>query len=167
MNWLLLLILGAAAEGAALIRRGRSIVGVEPSTLTTRQSLQFARADIAAGDNAAVASSTPVQLYVCGVSGLATCGYVAPRAGSLTALSAHLSGNAAGSALNVSVYKNGSLLHASAIATIASGAAKGRAVFDTGTYTFDAGDVLDVRVRTGSGWTSSTVDLAVAVEIAD
>jgi len=77
MNWLLLLILGAAAEGAALIRRGRSIVGVEPSTLTTRQSLQFARADIAAGD------------------------------------------------------------------------------------------VLDVRVRTGSGWTSSTVDLAVAVEIAD
>lgn len=167
MNWLLLSILGAAAEGAALVRRGRSIIGVEPSTLTTRQTVQFGLPNVAAGDNATVSLSTPVQLYACGVSGLATCGFVAPRAGSLTALSAHLSGNAAGSALHVVVYKNGTLLHASAIATIASGAAKNHATFNVGTYTFAAGDVLDVRARTGSGWTSSTVDLAVAVEIAD
>lgn len=156
-----------SVDGGVLKRSGNGLVSVEPSTLTTRQSITFARADIAAGDNATIASSTPVQTYVCGVTALATCGYVAPRAGSLTALSAHLSGNAAGSALIVSVHKNGTLLHASAIATIASGEAKGRATFATGTYTFVAGDVLDVRVRTSSGWTASTVDLAVALEIAN
>jgi len=154
-------------DGYVLKRSGNGVVGVEPSTLTTRQTITFARADIAAGDNATTTSSTPVQLYACGVVGLASCGYVAPRAGSLTALSAHLSGNAAGSTLVVSVHKNGTLLHASAIATVASGEAKGRATFTAETYTFDAGDVLDVRVRTGSGWTASTVDLAAYLEIAD
>lgn len=154
-------------DGTVLKRSGNNLVAVEPSTLTTRQTIQFARADIAAGDNSAVASSTPVQLYVNGVSGLSTCGFVAPRAGSLTALSAHLNGNAAGSSLIVSVHKNGTLLHASAIATIASGAAKGRATFTAGTYTFDAGDVLDVRVRTSDGWSSTTLDLAAFMEIAD
>ncbi len=34
MNWLLLTILGAVAEGEVLIRRGRSIVGADPSELT-------------------------------------------------------------------------------------------------------------------------------------
>jgi hypothetical protein len=162
-GWLRALV----GDGEVFKRNGTAIVGVEPSTLTTRQTVTFALPNVAAGDNATVASATPVQLYACGVSALDTCGYVAPRAGSLTALSAHFSGNAAGSSLIVSVHKNGTLLHASAIATIASGEAKGRATFTAGTYTFDAGDVLDVRVRTGSGWSATTRDIAAYVEIAD
>jgi len=154
-------------DGGLLKRSGAGLVGVEPSTLATRQTVPFGMPNVAAGSSATVASSTPVQAYWCGVSGQSTSGWVAPRAGSLTALSAHLSGNAAGSDLIVSIHKNGTLLHASAIATIASGEAKGRATFALGTYTFVAGDVLDVRVRTSSDWTASTVDLAVAVEIAD
>jgi hypothetical protein len=154
-------------DGEVLKRSGTAIVGAEPSTLTTRQTLTFALPNVAAGDNATTASSTPVQTYVCGLSGLDTCSYVAPRAGSLTALSAHLSGVSAGSTLIVSVHKNGTLLNASAIATVATGEAKARATFTAGTYTFDAGDVLDVRVRTGSGWSSTTRDLAAFMEIAD
>ncbi len=154
-------------DGYVLKRSGNGVVGAEPSTLTTRQTIPFGLPNVAAGTSATTASSTPVQTYWCGVSGHASAGWVAPRAGSLTGLSAHLSGNAAGSGLIVSIHKNGTLLHASAVATIASGEAKGHATFDLGTYTFDAGDVLDVRIRTSSDWTATTVDLAVAVEIAD
>lgn len=33
------------------------------------------------------------------------------------------------------------------------------------TYVFAAGDVIDVRIRAGSGWTATAADLGVALEV--
>ncbi len=155
-------------DGYVLQRSGASLVGAEPSTLTTRQSLLFGQANVSAGDNATPASSTPVVLPWCAASGVAV-GWVAPRAGSLVGLSAALSGAAAGSNLIVGVYKNGTIINAAAIVTLASSTSdtKAHGTFTQGTYTFAAGDVIDVRIRAGSGWSATSVDLGVAVEIAD
>ena len=128
------------------------------------QAIQFEAANVAAGDNATASASTPVQAqWGSGV----TVGWVAPRAGSVRSLTAALSAAAAGSDLILGVYKNGTLIHASAILTLASAssATKGNTTFPLGSYTFAAGDVLDVRVRTGSGWSATTADLGITVEV--
>ncbi len=125
--------------------------------------LQFGLLNVAAGDNATPADSTPVVAPWCGVAGLGV-GWVAPRAGSVTALSAALSEVAAGSDAIVGVYKNGTLLPA-AIVTVADAAAAAHGTFVGGTHTFIAGDVLDVRVRTGSAWSATTADLGASVEV--
>ena len=134
---------------------------------TTRNVIAFGLPNVAAGDNATPASATPVQAYVSGVSALTTTGFVATRAGSLVGLSASLSGAAAGSNLIVGVYKNGTILDALTIVTLASGTSdtKKNGTFTAGAYTFVAGDVIDVRVRSGSGWSATTADLAAFVEI--
>ena len=46
-----------------------------------------------------------------------------------------------------------------------TGGVKGRGTFTSGSYTFVAGDVIDVRIRTGSGWSATTADASIAVEI--
>lgn len=132
-----------------------------------RQILPFGMVNIAAGDNATPASATPVQTYWCGVSALTTAGFVAMRSGSVTGLSANLNAAAAGSNCIVGVYKNGTIINASAIVTLASATSdtKARGTFTSGLYTFVAGDVIDVRVRTGSGWSATTVDASIALEI--
>lgn len=129
-----------------------------------RELLHFGQANIAAGDNATVASSTPVAIAWGGAAAVVV-GWVASRAGSLTALSASLSGNAAGSDLIVGVYKNGTIMNVLTVVTVASGAAVARTTFTAGTYTFVAGDIIDVRIRSGSGWSATTVDLGVGVEV--
>src|SRR5574343_298046 len=133
-----------------------------------RQLLPFGMLNIAAGDNATPASSTPVQIFWSAASGLTTCGFVALRAGSVVGLSANLNAAAAGSNCIVGVYKNGTIINASAIVTLASGTSdtKANGTFTAGSYTFVAGDVIDVRIRTGSGWSATTADMSVAVEIA-
>lgn len=136
-------------------------------TGSVRTLLPFGMLNVAAGDNATPASSTPVQIFWCGASGLTTCGFVAMRAGSLVGLSANLNAAAAGSNLIVGVYKNGTIINASAIVTLASATSdvKAQGTFAHGAYTFVAGDVIDVRIRTGSAWSATTADLSVAVEI--
>ena len=133
-----------------------------------RAFVPFGYANVAAGDNATPASSTPVQAHWCGVSGLTTAGFVAMRAGSITGLSVNLSAAAAGSNLIVGVYVNGTIVNAAAIVTLTSAGSqvKGQATFTHGLYPLVAGDVVDVRIRTGSGWTATTADLSIAVEIA-
>lgn len=131
-----------------------------------RQCVQFAVTNVAAGDNAAAASSTPVQAQWAGAAAVAV-GWVAPRAGSVTALSAALSAAAAGSDLIVAVYKNGALLDVTTLVTLASATndTKARTTFAKDLWAFAAGDVLDVRVRTASGWSATTADLGVALEV--
>ncbi len=133
-----------------------------------RQLVPFGMLNIAAGDNAAPASATPVQVFWCGASGLTTCGFVANRAGSVVGLSANINTAAAGSNLIVGVYKNGTIINAAAIVTLASATSdvKASGTFAQGSYTFVAGDVIDVRVRTGSGWSATAADMSCAVEIA-
>jgi hypothetical protein len=128
----------------------------------------FGHPNIAAGDNATPASSTPVQAHWCGVTGLTTAGFVAMRAGSITGLSVNLSTAAAGSNLIVGVYVNGTIANAAAIVTLTSTGSqtKGQATFTHGLYPLVAGDVVDVRFRTGSGWSATTADAAISVEIA-
>ena len=132
-----------------------------------RQIVPFGQPNVALGDNASPALSTPVQAHACGVSALSTASFVAMRAGSLTGLSVNLSGAAAGSNAIFGVYINGTIANAAAIVTLASATSdtKARGTFASGLYTFVAGDVIDVRVRTGSGWSATTVDAFVAVEI--
>lgn len=134
-------------------------------TAGPRELIHFAQLNIAAGDNATPASSTPVQNPFCGVTGLVV-GASAIRPGSLVGLSVSLSGAAAGSNAIFGVYKNGTLFNAATIVTLAStGDTEAHITFAAGTYPFVAGDVIDVRVRTGSGWSATTVDAAILVEI--
>lgn len=131
-----------------------------------RELLHFGQPNVAAGDNATPASSTPVVIPFCGVTAITT-GVTAIRPGSLVGLSAHLSGAAAGSNAIFGVYKNGTIFNASAIVTLTSAGSDtvAHTTFTAGSYPFAAGDVIDVRVRTGSGWSATTVDAAVLVEI--
>lgn len=154
-------LLGKVDDGALLARSGRSLISTGH-----RQVIPFGIANVAAGDNATPASSTPVQIGF-GANGAVLAGWVAPRDGSLTALSAALSGAAAGSNAILGVYKNGVLMNALTIVTLASATSDTKAygTFTRGTYTFVAGDVIDVRIRTGTGWSATTADLGVAVEV--
>lgn len=129
-----------------------------------RGLIPFGLANIAAGDNATPASSTPVLTPFCGSATIGV-GTVANRPGSVVGLSVSLSGAAAGSSAIFGVYKNGTIINAAAIATAAATATYAVATFTAGTYTFVAGDVLDVRVRTGSGWTATTVDCTILLEV--
>lgn len=54
-----------------------------------------------------------------------------------------------------------------AVVTLASATSdtSARTTFAKDLYAFAAGDVIDVRIRTGTAWSATTVDLAVAVEI--
>jgi len=138
-------------------------VGASPVS-GPRELLHFGQPNIAAGDNATPASSTPVQIPFCGVSAV-TAGVTALRPGSLVGLSVNLSDAAAGSSAIFGVYKNGTIFNAATIVTLIATDTKEYITFASGTYPFVAGDVIDVRVRTGSGWSAPTVDAAVLVEI--
>lgn len=94
-----------------------------------------------------------------------TAGIAAIRPGSLVGLSVNLSGAAAGSSAIFGVYKNGTIFNAATIVTIIATDTKEYITFEAGSYPFVAGDVIDVRVRTGSGWSATTVDAAALVEI--
>ena len=133
-----------------------------------RAFVPFGEVNIAAGSNANPVLSTPVQAHWCGVATNASTGFVAMRAGSITGLSINLNTAAAGSNLIVGVYVNGTIVNASAIVTLTSAGSqtKGQATFAHGLYPLVAGDVVDVRIRTGSGWSATTADAAISVEIA-
>lgn len=133
-----------------------------------RAFVPFGEVNIAAGSNANPVLSTPVQAHWCGVATNASTGFVAMRAGSITGLSINLNTAAAGSNLIVGVYVNGTIVNASAIVTLTSAGSqtKGQATFAHGLYALVAGDVVDVRIRTGSGWSATTADAAISVEIA-
>lgn len=138
-------------------------VGASPVS-GPRELLHFGLVNIAAGDNATPASSTPVVTQFCGVpTGAVGCAAIRP--GSLVGLSVNLSGAAAGSSAIFGVYKNGTIFNAATIVTLIATDTKEYITFAAGTYSFVAGDVIDVRVRTGSGWSAPTVDAAVLVEI--
>ena len=133
-----------------------------------RAFVPFGQTNLIAGDNATPASSTAVQAHWCGVSGLTTAGFVAMRAGSITGLSINLNAAAAGSNLIAGVYVNGTIAGVAAIVTLTSAGSqvKGQATFTHGLYPLVAGDLVGVAIRTGSGWTATTADAAIAVEIA-
>ena len=133
-----------------------------------RAFVPFGEVNIAAGDNATPASSTPVAAHWCGVATITNAFFVAMRAGSITGLSVHLNAAAAGSNLIAGVYINGTIANAAAIVTLTSAGSqtKGQATFAHGLYPIVAGDVVGVAIRTGSGWTATTADAAISVEIA-
>ena len=133
-----------------------------------RAFVPFGQSNIIAGDNASPPLSTPVQAHWCAVAGLTTAGFVAMRAGSITGLSVNLNTAAAGSNLIAGVYINGTIAGVAAIVTLTSAGSqtKGYATFTHGLYAVAAGDVVDVRIRTGSGWSATAADASIAVEIA-
>lgn len=134
--------------------------GASPST-GPRQLLFFGATNVAAGDNATPASSTPVAAQFCGATGI-TAGFTAIRPGHITGMSITLSVAAAGSAAIFGVYKGSTLVASLTIGT--SGTANFAAYSDTA-YAFAANDTLIVKIRTGSGWSATTSDAAIAVEI--
>lgn len=148
---------------------GADVVGTDnlvfrEQLAASHKLLQFGTPNVAAGDNAAVASSTPVQLGWGGVGTIGV-GWAAPRAGFVSGISLALSGAAAGSDLIAGVFKNGSLIAGSEV-TLASGETHEGGTFTDYAFLFSAGDILDVRIKTGSGWSATTVDLAAALEVA-
>ena len=129
-----------------------------------RGLVPFGILNIAPGDNANPALSTPVRTPFCGITGN-TAGAIMLRPGSVTGIAVNLSEAAAGSAAIFAIFKNGTIINAAAIATVSDGDSNGGAEFALGAYTFVQGDVLDVRVRTGSGWTAVTADASILLEV--
>jgi hypothetical protein len=131
-----------------------------------RELLTFAKANIAAGDNADPALATPVAIPHCGVATIPA-GVTMQRPGYLMGFSVKMSAAAHGSSIIYGVYKNGAIINAATIITVtaASGLTTGILTATAGMFKFAAGDVLDVRVRTGSGWDVLTTDVNVLVEV--
>jgi hypothetical protein len=146
---------------AAIGATDATALGSAGAVTGPRSLLFFGTANIAAGDNATPASSTPVQSGFCGASTIVV-GVPMIRPGFVTGLGIRLSGAAAGSVAIFGVYKNGTI-----VASLNIGITGGQnfATYPEGRYAFAANDVIDVRIRTGSGWSATTVDAAISVEI--
>lgn len=110
----------------------------------------FSRANIAA-------NLTASQLAVSGGTNVKK--VIADRAGSVVGIAIAASINAAGATLTAHVYVNGAdtLFHLD----LTAGNSKAFATAANGTYTYVAGDVIDVRIDTPSGWTSTTLEAEV------
>ncbi len=114
------------------------------------------------------ASQSAVQIGI-GASGVVELNAVMPYDGFLAAITASFTVAPAGSSLILSVYKNGSLLDATAILTVTVGASlarKANFVIGTAALGFVAGDVLGVAVTTDGSWTATTSDMAVYAFVA-
>lgn len=89
---------------------------------------------------------------------------IMPRAGSLVGICAGFTVAPAGSTMTVSVFKNGALMHATAVLSVTAGATLGRvALFskDTANLSFAAADRIGVAITTDGSWTAITSDITV------
>lgn len=117
--------------------------------------------------DATAANLTNSRLGI-GATGAPQLDQAMPRAGSLTAITLASTVAPAGANLVVSVFKNGTLLDATAILTVVPGAPLGYAVSfakDNPLLVFVAGDRIGVAVTTPGGWTATTAALSVLVEV--
>jgi hypothetical protein len=130
--------------------------------MPSRKVLQYGLANVAPGDNASPPSATAVQLGWGGTSGIAH-GWVALRPGFISGLSVGLSTAAAGSGLIAAVYKNGTLVEGSEVTL--TDVARNQIAYSDFALSFMSGDVLDVRIKTGSGWSATTADLTAGLEV--
>lgn len=113
---------------------------------------------VAAGDNATVASATPVARLIGGAANPPE-----PRAGTVTGLAFALSDDPAGSSIIAYLTVNGTV-QASSAQTLAAGSTRTK----SGTFTgvaFTPGDVLGIATRTGSGWTATTAAFVGVLEV--
>lgn len=174
---------GAAVRGAEVVveegtfadklfictnNQGADVVGTDNLVFKellppSRAYLPFGQENVAAGDNATPASSIPVQTGWCGAA--IAKGWTAPRAGYISGLSLSLSDTPAGSDLIAGVYLNGTLVVGSEVALSAGGGAVNSSTFADGSLVFAEGDVLDVRIRTGTEWSATTADLGASIEV--
>jgi hypothetical protein len=151
-----------AYEGAAGASGSLSIPGsiaISGSILPVREQMGvWVRDNVAAGLTDSVLSlnaTAAVQLERAAI-----------RAGSVTGIGMTLTVAPAGANLVAKVFKNGTLLNAACILTVVPGAPLGYSVsFAKGLYTFAAGDRLGVAITTPGGWTATTSDIAVSLEI--
>jgi hypothetical protein len=90
--------------------------------------------------------------------------WVAKRAGSITGVSAALSAAITTGTITVKVFKNGVASGLSSAITATN--AKGYATAAIGTYTFVAGDLIDIRITTTADLDPLTLDLTATVEVA-
>lgn len=93
---------------------------------------------------------------------------VVSRAGSLVAITASFTVAPAGSTMTISVFKNGALMHATAVLSVTVGATLGRYVVfskDTTNLSVAAGDRIGVAITTDGSWSATTSDLAVTLEV--
>ncbi len=87
------------------------------------------------------------------------------RPGSVVGIGASFSVAPAGTDLTLTLLKNGVAV-AACLLTVAAGATLGRSVvFAADLHRFVAGDRLGIAVTTGAGWTATTSDVAVTIEI--
>lgn len=162
--WAIRVAAGACYFGGAVtMGAGLAVTGDITAAGGFRQTVGvFVSEGVASGDNATPANSTSVAI---GPMGLAGAAHVAKRAGSITGLGFHLDADPAGSAIVVAVTINGAVQAATAT-TLAAGATRyASATFAKDAVPFAAGDRIALAVRTGSGWTATTANLAGDVEI--
>lgn len=120
----------------------------------------FSEETVYAGDNATVASSTPVALGYLDTA----VGHVAKRAGSVTGVGLQLDAAPAGSSIIVGVTINGVL--SAATVTLAAGVTTHAwAVFAKDAVTFAAGDRIGLSRKTGTGWSATTANLVADLEL--
>lgn len=170
MNWLYFTLRGLLADGQALVRRGRTFVGV--TLVDSNGDLAAAggyrqwvpsgwqASDIAAGSSGTPASSTPVPMpFKLGDDP------VMNRPGSVMGFLFQLDTNPAGSAIVLAVTLNGTVQAATAT-TLAAGSVRVlRPTFAKDLVPFVAGDVLGLAIRTGTGWSATSANGAGLVEI--
>lgn len=87
---------------------------------------------------------------------------ISPRACSLVGIAARLTAAAAGSTCVATVRKNG--VNQTTV-TIQIGQQNAWAALSPGSIVFQPGDLIHVRVTTGAGWTATTADLSVMLEM--
>lgn len=137
----------AVLEAMAATMSPRSIPG---------DNVQFGHVNVAAG-------LTDHQINfggIANVDGLVP--FVAPTRGYIVWVSAGLSGAAAGSGIDVNVFKNG--VQFVGPLTIALGTTKNLTpIFAINQYPFVAGDEIDVRITTPGGWAGVALEVGASV----
>ena len=129
-----------------------------------RLFIPYCAHNIAAGSSATPSSSTEVPVSVGGAA--FTGPTTMPRPGLVTGLSVGLTGAAAGSDAIFTVLKNGSTpIDPTAIVTTHSVSSDTKAFATFAGFPFVAGDELVVGIRTGTGWTATTVSANILLEI--
>lgn len=92
-------------------------------------------------------------------------GWIAPRAGSVTGIAVHSNAARTAGTLTLRVFRNGTQLGTLG-ATLDGSATTFRAVYqEKDVATFQAGDILDVRVSTDATWAPTTGDIRGILEV--
>jgi hypothetical protein len=115
-------------------------------------------------ENAAANLNNQVMNRLAGTTNNAT-GWIAPRAGSVTGIAVHSNAARTGGTLTAKVFKNGAQLGALTAVLDGTNTTFKATTQAKDTDNFNAGDILDIRIATDSGWSPTTADIRGVLEV--